>query len=447
MRIRQFHNPKLSIWQSAVDEVLVKKLAAQKTSTAPQDPATAGTRPDASHPSVQEAASYCAAIDSGKSLSELTAGPPPAGGVAHTLSYCSVVAMKLAQAILTGNQQNCQRYRDELGKFTDCDPLYAEAAEKYAEYFVAQCKKVPYRVHQTLDDFVIEGKLPPKARVAILGDWGTGQAAARKVLQQIAAKTPDVVIHLGDIYYSGTDFEVETYFYDPWTQILDLPNRGIPTFTLAGNHDMYSGGAAYYNLIDRLGQPASYFCLRNEYWQFLAMDTGLHDSNPTAAGTAATYLEATELEWHQDKINRAGNRRTILLSHHQPFTANDAIDGHEVNLRLYPQVSSFFPHIALWLWGHEHNFVIYEPYMGLERGRCIGHAAFPVGIDEIASQPRFPNVPVKRTDENGKSLMLGATGGLYNHGYVVMDLDGPSAKVYYFQDSDENMPLFQETIP
>src|SRR5579884_1550149 len=419
MRIRQFHNPKLSIWQSAVDEVLVKKLAAQKTSTAPQDTATAGTRPDASHPSVQEAASYCAAIDSGKSLSELTAGPPPAGGVAHTLSYCSVVAMKLAQAILTGNQQNCQRYRDELGKFTDCDPLYAEAAEKYAEYFVAQCKKVPYRVHQTLDDFVIEGKLPPKARVAILGD----------------------------IYYSGTDFEVETYFYDPWTQILDLPNRGIPTFTLAGNHDMYSGGVAYYNLIDRLGQPASYFCLRNEYWQFLAMDTGLHDSNPTAAGTAATYLEATELEWHQDKINRAGNRRTILLSHHQPFTANDAIDGHEVNLRLYPQVSSFFPHIALWLWGHEHNFVIYEPYMGLERGRCIGHAAFPVGIDEIASQPRFPNVPVKRTDENGKSLMLGATGGLYNHGYVVMDLDGPSAKVYYFQDSDENMPLFQETIP
>src|SRR5579883_1806701 len=51
--------------------------------------------------------------------------------------------------------------------------------------------------------------------------------------------------------------------------------------------------------------------------------------------------------------------------------------------------------------------------MGLERGRCIGHAAFPVGIDEIASQPRFANVPVKRTDENGKSLMLGATGGLF----------------------------------
>jgi len=71
---------------------------------------------------------------------------------------------------------------------------------------------------------------------------------------------------------------MQNYFYNIWKESLDLTK--VPTFTLAGNHDMFCGGAPYYKLIDQLGQPASYFCLRNDNWQFLAMDTGLHDNNP-----------------------------------------------------------------------------------------------------------------------------------------------------------------------
>src|SRR5260370_37637730 len=83
----------------------------------------------------------------------------------------------------------------------------------------------------------------------------------RRILEQVSRKNPDVVVHLGDIYYSGTEYEVENWFEAIWRQTLDLTS--IRTFTLSGNHDMYSGGAAYYGLIDRLGQPARYFALRN----------------------------------------------------------------------------------------------------------------------------------------------------------------------------------------
>ena len=49
--------------------------------------------------------------------------------------------------------------------------------------------------------------LKPGATVAIIGDWGTGTAEATALLGQVASHNPDVLIHLGGIYYSGTPAE------------------------------------------------------------------------------------------------------------------------------------------------------------------------------------------------------------------------------------------------
>jgi predicted phosphodiesterase len=444
-RIRQFRDPELSLWQSAVDEMIAKRSAGAQTQ-ALGGPPVISERPDSSDLRMREAIAYCDAVDAGKPLPQAAAAPAATEGLVHTAGFCSLTALKLAKATIVGNQADIQRYKAELAKFSDCDPGYAEAAVTYAAYFVAQGKDIPYKVYQNIGDFVVDGKLPDPATVAVVGDWGTGQDAAKLVLQQIARKKPDVVIHLGDIYYSCTEFEAANYFYNPWKQILGLGANGIATYTLAGNHDMYSGGVAYYNLIATLGQPASYFCLRNSNWQLVALDTGYNDHNPGGGGGGATFLRDTEVAWFQDKINNAGGRKSILLTHHQLFTAYDEIAGHEVNLRLYPQVKDLLGGIALWLWGHEHNFVLYAPHLGVERGRCLGHGAFPVGEDELAKQPQFPDVPLL-SDQAGSTVRLGITDGVYNHGYAVVQLKGASATVSYYQDSDENNPMYVETIP
>ena len=53
---------------------------------------------------------------------------------------------------------------------------------------------------------------------------------------------------------------------------------------------MYSGGDGYYWLIDHIGQQSSYFFLQNDYWQFLAMDTGHNDHDPVTVSTNMTSL-------------------------------------------------------------------------------------------------------------------------------------------------------------
>jgi hypothetical protein len=189
---------------------------------------------------------------------------------------------------------------------------------------------------------------------------------------------------------------------------------------------MYSGGAPYYAAIDRLGQPASYFCMRNEQWQFIAMDTGLHAIKP---GGGMTYLEDAEVDWVKDKIRNAGGRRTVLLSHHQLFSASEDIGGQEFNTLLYRQLSDVLPQVEYWFWAHEHDLVVYDEYLGLKRGRCIGHAAFPVGNDEVPEKPANPDVPVN------KAFRLAKGQDCYLHGYAMMELQAGNAKVSYFQDA------------
>ncbi len=293
------------------------------------------------------------------------------------------------------------------------------------------------------------GDSRPKVLLTI-GDWGTGQEGAKELLAKVAARNPDVVIHLGDVYYSGTQNEVRNYFYAIWQKVLGIPKVAWgakltdtaarpATFHLSGNHDMYAGGQPYYTVIDMLGQPASYFCLRNEKWQFLAMDTGLHDSNPNQEGQP-TWLEDSEVAWLKHKADNAEGRKTILLSHHQLFTAFEDIGKQPVNGKLLSQLHDLLPKITAWFWGHEHNLVIYKKYLNV-LGRCIGHGAFPVAANQIkAPNPYVPIDPITLARDKQ---------GFFEHGYVTLALDGPDATVTYYQydaAADAESVLFTETL-
>jgi len=113
------------------------------------------------------------------------------------------------------------------------------------------------------------------------------------------------------------------------------------------------------------------------------MDTGHNDCNPITVASNMTSLNPKELTWLLDKIKAAGARKTILLSHHQLFSAFGAVgqlDGraYAYNPYLYKDFRTVLDQLAWWFWGHEHNLALYEPYMGLKRGRCVGCSAVPV---------------------------------------------------------------------
>jgi hypothetical protein len=279
-----------------------------------------------------------------------------------------------------------------------------------------------------------------------------------RVLKQVADARPDVLIHLGDIYYSGTPNECDANFSRPIHAELGHGGRTLPVFALSGNHDMYCGGVGYYDMIDRLNAPpaqqtASYFCLRSTdgEWQFVAMDTGLHDFSPLAVEDAVTYVEPDEVEWIARRV-REFPGRTILLSHHQLFSAFSPIGKagpNGVRSPCNPHLLAMFAElkdegrIAAWFWGHEHSLGIYKPFAGLRRGRCIGNGAVPVyGFEEIYR----PVDGLIRIPELVEGALPVQKAGVYPHGFTMLELGraGSEARARYFLDEAGKARCFYE---
>jgi hypothetical protein len=277
-------------------------------------------------------------------------------------------------------------------------------------------------------------------------------------MRLLAAQQPDIVIHLGDIYYSGTETECIRNFFDPASAILHLGAGGPLLCSLSGNHDMYAGGDGYYAMIDRLGQPSSYFALRtaDARWQLLAMDTGYSDHDPFAVADALVALTPEEEAWHRDKVE-AFPGSTILLSHHQLFSAYAAIGPADAQGRRQPVNPNLLKTlaalqtkkpVAAWFWGHEHAFAVYEPHSGLARGRCLGHGAIPTGLaDATYEVPADIDSTALPPVKGG--LIPPLVDGIYAHGFAILRLgmaDGAIAADYYWT-SRPDAPVFSETIP
>ncbi len=377
---------------------------------------------------------------------------------------CAKLAAQIALYAAT-NPAKAAEWKNIFGAST-CDPFWAECLAVYERFRIAGGQQ-RYDRYVSLDDFVLNDCLPDSATVAVIGDWGTGMNAALVLLQQIEKNfSPDVLLHLGDIYYSGLPDECSNHFTKLLEEVWpDTGEKPMPlVFTLDGNHDRYAGtSGGYYDLIANLNgsagkpQPNSYFALRNNFWQFLAMDTGYYDCDPNNVNSNVTRLVPEEVTWHLDKIakngqgvdtaaNPSGSRSTVLLSHHQLFSftgiGKDAATGRPlaVNPNLASAFASVFSQIDLWLWGHEHDLCIFQPYTnGLDRplpkGRCIGASAVPVFTSQA------PTAPSNLLPPNGESgppkiidgTALGNDGQVFNSCYAIIELKGPTLTIDYYQ--------------
>ena len=453
IRFDTVRDPFLSVYQSAV--LAIAKQIDRQSNTSARKAAP-----------YQSAESVLSAIAADLVMRE--AGIPPAQGgdvsvsrdltAAASARYCAEFGLRYLKSLVANDPAATAQLQQE---FTagPCDPAWLTTITAYKKYLDGDGRRlpIPYIAPHKLKSNVI--KINAGSRIAILADWGTGTLSAMDVLSNIRTCNPDVVVHLGDIYYSGTKEECDENFANPVAKILRSGNKPVPVYALSGNHDMYSGGEGYYALISTLNpepfrQHTSYFCLRtdDDNWQFLAMDTGLHDDSPFSIADTETYIEEEELEWLCARVSEFSGR-TILLSHHQLFSAYSPIgtvrpDGSRspINSSLAKAYERIRSHgkIAAWFWGHEHTLSLYSPFAGLERGRCVGHGAIPVSVNDpifepvtgLTAVPRELQYPNLKTD-----------GRVYAHGFVTCLLGGETCRVDYHQvASGRGNVLYSEII-
>lgn len=431
-----------SLYQSAVAQI------ARKTSPGPVSglEAAGSTAPDRGADLILAAEKVVAASRSPPGSRATTT--EPSGGlekmtVLDRAQTCAALGWELMRAKLSGDTATVASVQEELTAGT-CDPLWAQTIEEYVRYFGPNgTRKLPIYVEPKDAGGPIA--IPSGATIAIIGDWGTGAGPAIGVLAAVRENKPDVIIHLGDIYYSGTPDECRASFEGIFDHVFGSGNRP-PVYTLCGNHDMYCGGVGFYGLIDRLNggekrQKASFFSLRSEdeRWQLLAMDTGRNDYSPFSVTDVVTFVEPAEEEWHVQRLKEFSGR-TILFSHHQLFSAFSQIgapgaDGtlraHNVKLkRTYDRLLATGRPVSAWFWGHEHNLCIYEPYLGLAKGRCVGHGAIPVFV---ADEPYTPLPSLASPPRIIADTTLSTEDHFYTHGFAMLSLGSKAADARYYE--------------
>lgn len=475
--IPNFHNARLSVVQSFVREMICQKSAG-------------GPRPGlcADHPAMRATGATLLRIEQSEFLgasaacdfydAQFAALRLESGAAGFPVEDCGRLLAKYALARALGDRERMQQIQSEFVD-SQCDPGWLAAAITWLEYYWDD--KAPDYVLPT-EDAPVPFPLPPPAstgeplRVGILGDWGTGEEEALSVLDQLMQQKPDVIIHVGDIYYSGTHDECVANFLRPIHKARAKYQRNIPVYNLPGNHDYYSGGQGFYGILPRLNlkadhgsiQKHSFFCLQNDSWQLEGMDTGYQDHDLNKVADDTTRLRKAEADWHERQLEAAGGRKVILFSHHQLYSAFTTIGkvgsaGPQYrNPHLTKNLDTWRkkgkPNIVAWLWGHEHLLEIYAlpggPNVDLPvLGRCIGNSAFPVFKDQGDYNPVTNDVPLE-PDPPNKYVQTATEDQIYRHGYLLLALGAECATATYYQVKDPGAVsgatsevLWTESIP
>lgn len=266
-------------------------------------------------------------------------------------------------------------------------------------------------------------------RMAMFADWGSGLYGAPKIADSIRTDAAGfgMVMHLGDVYYSGSDREVEERLVNNW------PVTGVGRhIALNGNHEMYSGGKPYFTrALSFLGQPHSCVAFQNTNWLMVGLDTAYEDHN----------MDDAQVAWLNGLIAAAGpSRKVILFSHHQPFSQLDS-QGPNLVTKLSSLLTS--QRIHAWYWGHEHRCVIYSPHSSWGvKGRCIGHGGFPSFRDNFSTPgtnnyewrllPANNNAPAAEVLDGPNLFIPGEESRYSPHGFVTLKFDGADCLETYY---------------
>src|SRR5262249_32492349 len=135
-------------------------------------------------------------------------------------------------------------------------------------------------------------------------------------------------------------------------------------------------------------------------WLLIGLDTAHTDH----------ALDADQVTWVRSVLQKAGTRKLILFSHHQPFSRLGK-QGPKLQTALAELLAK--KAISVLYWGHEHDCIIYEKHeqFGL-LGRCIGHGGMPAPrkaeVMDASTERRLSGVSWKRlpADANSPSCLV-----------------------------------------
>jgi hypothetical protein len=283
--------------------------------------------------------------------------------------------------------------------------------------------------------------LPDQTRVGILGDWGTNLYGAPHCAASIKRDGKfGALIHLGDVYYSGSESETSGRFLAEWPKVPGAINRACNS-----NHEMLSGGKPYVAMtLARFQQSSSLFWLENKHWVLLGLDSAYDDGQ----------LGLLQVDWLRAICAKARSesKKVVFFSHHQPWRT----DTGEVQPLVDPILDLLEDHqVAAWYWGHEHLCALFDPHPEWSlQGGCIGHSGFPYSRldmsdwptqEEVAEAAAWHKVPA-RDETPGGTILDGPNRWIPGHeatfgpnGYAVLELDGPNLREVIFTPSGESI--------
>jgi hypothetical protein len=221
----------------------------------------------------------------------------------------------------------------------------------------------------------------PTLRIAVFGDWGTGNYAdgnlagspSQLIGHQISKMSPDISIHLGDVYYSGTSSEELTKLVETF------PEAPLGNFTLNSNHEMYNGANGYFdtalaNKLFEKQQGTSYFKIEFGDWLIVGLDSAYYDKSQLFMDGAIT--DEGQVDFLR-KASRSG-KKVMLLTHHNPIDYCGNNKGVLWN-QVLGAMDNDIP--AYWYWGHQHNGIVYQNSKNYNYilCRCLGNGAIPIG--------------------------------------------------------------------
>ena len=352
-----------------------------------------------------------------------------------------------------------------FAKYCQLDPMWAIVLVYYAFYKIFPKEKHAFIAQPKVGD-QFNSSSPNGARIAIIGDWGTGvykdgnveKCPAQLVIDGIMnlEHIPDYIIHLGDVYYAGTKNEERKNLLN----MLPLSFKG-KLFTMNSNHEMYDGANGLFNETISNSKfesqnGSTYFSVEVGDWIIVGLDSAYYDKSHLYMDGAIFNKDGgqEQVKFLREKAAIEG-KQLLLLTHHNPieYDGSSFVDSDKNEGSLWQQVVDVTLNGAMpdaWYWGHIHNGIVYENLELLNgmktlsgnpaKLRCCGHASIPYGKGSglfnkdtgknnpgIAYFGETPMDPSKPTLSQNLRVL---------NGFAVIDIDGSKIKETFYEVSN-----------